>query len=527
MRFRFEMAFMEKKILILASLIILAGLFLNLGTQPLYLEEPRRTMVAMEMVENGNLIVPTQLGAFYYKKPPGFNWVLIASATLFGGFNEFAMRLPTVLSTIGIGVLLFLIGRRYVSEDFSWLSALLFICGGAIFFYFSSLAEIDLFYSLITFGSFMALFHFYQKEKWWVLFLLTYGLGAFGTLTKSLPSVLFTGLSILAYFLYKRNFKKLISPMHLAGMLLYLLIVGGYLYAYSRYNGLTDYFANILGDSTERTMLEKGFLSLVSHIFTFPLDILIDILPASFLLLFLIRRDIWQLVKSNELITFSAIVFLVNIPVYWLSPGARQRYIYMLYPLLVMIFTYAYINRSELAVWREKTFRVIVGSLITITFLGGIALNFIPDFQFLPYLLPLSIIVAVVSGGIFYFYLKQPNLSMALLLLTLGLCRIIFDLTILPQRAYKSGAAQDKSYAEKIDSIVGDDQVYVLKDSRFSFTTVVYLNKLREETLKLDSAYLKDAYYITNDTLLPPQLEHESFFKFDYHGQQFSLIKFE
>lgn len=517
---------MEKKILIIASLLLVAGLFINLGKQPLYLEEPRRTMVAMEMAESGNYIVPTQMGEYYYKKPPGFNWVLLASSRLFGGFTEFAVRLPTVLSTLSIALLLFFCGKHYVNERFGWFSSLLFISSGAILFYFSSLAEIDLFYALITFGSFLTLFHFYQKKQWWTLFLLTYFLGALGTLTKSFPSVLFTGISILAYFLYKRDFKRLLSPMHLAGILLYAGVVGTYLYTYAQHNELTDYFINIWGDSSERTVLDQGFEALFGHLFQFPVDILIDTLPASLLIFFLVRKDVVVLIQRNELISFSVIIFLANIPVYWLSPGAKQRYIYMLYPLLLMIFTYAFLHKDELPIWRFKAFRIVVGFLLGIYPLAALALYFIPDFSFLNYLLPLSVLLFFCTGLILYFYIKNPSWSLALLILTLGLSRIIFDLTILPQRAHKSGAVQDLSYAVTIDSIVGDNDLFVFKDSRFSFTTVVYLNKFREETLKIDSIFTQGVFYISNDTLIQTS-DKESLFEFDYHGQKFSLIKVE
>ena len=279
-------------------------------------------------------------------------------------------------------------------------------------------------------------------------------------------------------------------------------------------------------DSSERTVLSQGLMPLLTHLFQFPLDILIDLLPASLLLFFLIRKDLFSLLQKNELIAFSAVIFLANIPVYWLSPGARQRYIYMLYPLLIMVLTYGYLHREALAPWRFITFRIIIGTIISLVMLGAISLNFIPDLQFLDYLLPLSIIVAIGAALCLYFYVKNPDWSLAILLLVLGISRIVFDLTILPQRALQSGAAQDQSYALTIDSLVGSEDLYVFKNSRFSFTTAVYLNKLRKTTLKRDSSYLPNAYYLSNDTLLSPNT-YDSFFQFDFRGQQFSLVKFQ
>ena len=141
---------LEIYLLLAATIILAIGLLLNLGVQPLYLEEPRRCMIAMEMLENGNWLVPTELGDFYYKKPPVYNWMLMISALSFGGFSELALRLPTVLSAVAVSVLMFFLGRKYVDWRFGWITALLFPLSGGILFYFSILAEIDLFYSFVT-----------------------------------------------------------------------------------------------------------------------------------------------------------------------------------------------------------------------------------------------------------------------------------------------------------------------------------------------------------------------------------------
>ena len=73
------------------------------------------------------------------------------------------------------------------------------------------------------------------------------------------------------------------------------------------------------------------------HLVTYPLDTLKNTLPASLLLLFAIRKDFGKLIRQNELVQFSMIMILVNFPVYWLSPGAKQRYIYALFPFIIIV----------------------------------------------------------------------------------------------------------------------------------------------------------------------------------------------
>ena len=260
----------EKHIQILALILLALGLFINLGIHPLVLEEPRRAITAMEMLENGNLWVPTFIGEPYYKKPPLFNWVLLFSAGLTGEASEWAFRLPTVLSVLAISLLLFLAGRRYHSTEMGIFSAFLFAISLDILFYFSILAEIDLFYSLVTFGSILSIFHFFQLQRYFSMFAVSYGLSGIGLLTKGLPSLPFLAISIVVFLIYKRRLSLLLSPAHFLGLLLFGLVTGGYFYMYSRYLSPLPFFETLWSESSDRTVLSSVKPSLIRHLLVFP-----------------------------------------------------------------------------------------------------------------------------------------------------------------------------------------------------------------------------------------------------------------
>ena len=56
------------------------------------MEEPRRALIALEMLYSGDYLTPTIMGELYFAKPPLFNWIIIVSAKLFGSFSEMAVR---------------------------------------------------------------------------------------------------------------------------------------------------------------------------------------------------------------------------------------------------------------------------------------------------------------------------------------------------------------------------------------------------------------------------------------------------
>lgn len=514
----------ERRLLWLATGLLFAGMFINLGKQPLYLEEPRRALISMEMWERGNPWVPTELGAYYYNKPPVFNWVLMGSAALLGGFHEWAMRLPTVLSTIGLCLILFFMGRRYVDASFGWVSALLFAANGSILLFFSHLGEIDLFYALTGFAGFAALFHFYQTRRDLLLFTAFYGLNAIGFLTKGLPSILFIGLSLGVWFAYQRDWRRLFSRAHLAGIGVFALIVGGYLYQYSLYNGLDRLLPEWIGQAGERTVAGQGIGPLLSHLVLYPLDTLKDLLPFSLLAIFLWRKDVPGLLRRNDWVAFSALVFAANFPVYWLSPGAKQRYLYMLFPLLLIVFTWAWRHRAELKPVVNAIFRVLTGALLLVFAAGAPALAFVPDLSFLPYEYLLAGVAGLALFSLCYLYWKRKGMELALLIVAMAVARIAFDLTVLPQRAHQSGALEDKALAVEIQRIAQDQPLYIYRFDRISHTTVYYLNRLRGECLKRSYREEPGAYYLAEADCV--ERPYQELLEFEYDKRRYILFQF-
>lgn len=513
----------ERTLFILSALLLPAGLLLNLGTQPLYLEEPRRALIAMEMWERSNWWVPTELGDYYYNKPPFFNWILMLSAALLGGFHEWAMRLPTVLSTLGMVALLYFMGRRYVDAAFGRISALLFLSCGSVLLFFSHLGEIDLFYAFISFGGFAALFHFYQIRKDGLLFLVFYALHAIGFLTKGLPSMLFIGLSLSAWFAWQRDFRRFFSWAHLAGIGLFAALIGGYLYQYSRFHSLALLLPQWVGQAGERTVAEQGWQKLAFHLVHYPLDTLKDLLPFSLLILFLLRRDWLPLLQRNAWVGFSTLIFAANFPVYWLSPGAKQRYLYMLFPLIIVALVWAWRHAQELKPWRSKAFRVLVGVFVGALALGSPAIGFADDLAFLSYRHWLGFGSAAVFGMLFWTWLRRKLPDLYALVLAMAILRIVFDLSVLPQRAQHSGAQYDRQTAVDIARITAGKPLYIYGDERISFTTVYYLNRLRGQVLVRNAEAKKGVFYIAPDDHSAPL--RTVYYRFEYDKAPYVLFQ--
>ena len=189
----------------LTLVMLIPALLINLGLMPFIDDEAIRALVALEMDLSGNYIVPTMNGEYYYNKPPLFNWLLLLYFKLFSEYSEFASRFATVISLLGYGATVFYFFKKHFDTKVAFINALLLITCGRILFFDSMLGLIDITFSWVTFVAFMWVYHFYEKEKWYALFVGTYVLTAAGFLMKGLPSVVFQGFTLLTFLIYKKD----------------------------------------------------------------------------------------------------------------------------------------------------------------------------------------------------------------------------------------------------------------------------------------------------------------------------------
>jgi len=330
----------SKWLLLVICIAYCISLVYNLHVAPLNMEEPRRGLVAMEMLFNNNFIVTTLLNDTFYDHPPLWNIVLAFSIKLFG-HNAFALRFPAALSFLLTGVLLYCVGKKYVNKNFGIFSAFYYLISVDLYFFFATSAEIDIFYSLLVFLAFLSIFHFYQKKKFYWLFGCTYFFANLAFLTKGFSTYALIGLTLLAYFSYKKSFSKLFSLPHILFGLLSLGFIALYFYIYSFYEDAETYLTDMWSLSTGKTAT-TSIKQLLLHCITYPLEIIRNIFPATLFLLFIWDKKVIQKIKEQPYILFLSITFLANIWIFIISSGARIRYSYMFFPMLISILLYAF-----------------------------------------------------------------------------------------------------------------------------------------------------------------------------------------
>ncbi len=496
-----------KKGFFLLLLFALPVFFINLGLLPLFADEPTRANVALEMILSNNYSVPTIGGEYYYNKPPFYNWILAGLYQLTGSYSEFVTRLPAIIPMFLFSITIFYSVSYFIRDKrIAVLSGMLFLVNGRMLIYDSMLGHIDIFYSWLTFVSFMLVFFFFEKKQWFRMFFTSYLITALSFLCKGLPSIVFQGFTLIALLSYTGNFKKLFSWQHILSGMFCFLIISAYFINYYQYNSnLEGYLSTIWDQSSKRTATEFGILATALHMISFPFEHAGHLFPASLVLLFCFHKDFIPGIKNNPFLKYLAIVFLANIWVYWLSPQTRPRYLLMLYPLLFIIWSHAYYTyRDKL----PKTNKVFDGFLLGLSILVSTAIPAALFFDlsiYVPYLEVKVIFIFIVCclfTWLIYKFKTQKLLAFIGLLLTV---RLAFSLFVLPHRAYHKTENYYKKLAIEMGNISKGKPFFFYQYHPgelaipFHDRLIFYIQRTRMEQVKFTENKVKPGYYFTFD----------------------------
>ncbi len=425
----------------LALLLLFPALLIKLGLVPFIDDEAIRALVAQEMLWSGNYITPMLHGQFYYNKPPLWNWLLTVSFRLGGGAGEWAARLPAVACLLGYGGTIYWVMRRHYGTRAGLLHALVFLTCGRILFWDSMLALIDIAFSWCIFGLFMVVYHRFERRDWWGLFLGSYLLTAVGFMLKGLPAIVFQGLTLVSYFAYRREFRRLFSWPHVASGLLCLALLGCYYLAYHQYNDLGVVWRTLFTESSKRTVVRFGIEETVLQVVTFPFEMIYHFLPWSLLIVYYLRRDAWRLIRQDPFMTFNLLAFLVNIILYWTSPEVYPRYLLMHAPLLFGTFLYLHdIHRRE-RTWHYRLLRVIFGVVLTGAAIGLLAPLVLPETAGREGVWWKVVITALPALYLAWRYWRHEPEQWPLFVCGLLLVRLAFNWWVLPARAEPEDSA--------------------------------------------------------------------------------------
>jgi 4-amino-4-deoxy-L-arabinose transferase-like glycosyltransferase len=322
------------------SLIIICGVCLFLffyklaGTGIMYPSfEPRRMLLAKDMVRNGHWLVPYLFGKPYILKPPLLPWLISAGYLLFGSPDLWAARFFPALAGLLAVVVTFFFARRLFSQRVGFLAALI-LATSLLYMRRTRMAEEDVILTLFVTLSLLTFFlaYYYQAGKRYYIFF--YLFVALGCLTKGPPGVSFPALTIIPFLLLRRDLRAIRKMKLFPWALIFgALVVSWYIVAYAQ-SGLTEaqnFFVADIWDKFFPQEAGRPFYQYVVQLFGhfFPWSLF---LPA--MAVYIVTK---QGKEERECSIFLLAWIIPNLFLFSLAGAKRNEYILPLYPALAIL----------------------------------------------------------------------------------------------------------------------------------------------------------------------------------------------
>ncbi len=210
---------------ILAAILYLPGLGRPALWEP---DEGRYAEIAREMVISGDYVTPRDDFELYFEKPPLVYWAEAAAIQIFG-VNEFAVRLPAALFSIGQVVVTAALAEAMLGAAAGFLAALV-LALSPLFFGFARFATLDpalAFFLAAALGAFYAAargdsFSRPQARRW---LLISAAMLALGTLAKGPIALLLGGAIALTWMAIERRLRQVAQMPLVWCLVIYAAIV--------------------------------------------------------------------------------------------------------------------------------------------------------------------------------------------------------------------------------------------------------------------------------------------------------------
>ncbi|MGE4301002.1 MAG: ArnT family glycosyltransferase [Victivallaceae bacterium] len=183
----------------LLYLVSIAAVFMFSGTRALFGSENRWAEAVREMLTNGDIFHPCLNGVVYFDKPILSYWLIYGSARLFGGLDEWVLRLPSALFALVAVWAMVRLGRKLFGQAEGILGGWLLIsCYG--FLWWSRSAEADIENTAVILLAVVWFLHC-RDHAGFRHYLLFYLIIFIGALFKGLPAVVVPLLAAGAFTL--------------------------------------------------------------------------------------------------------------------------------------------------------------------------------------------------------------------------------------------------------------------------------------------------------------------------------------
>lgn len=296
-------------------------------------EESRRAVIAREMIQTGDWIVPRTQGVVRTSRPPLQNWMIAGIALLRGEVDAWAIRLPGVICTLATILLVYWYSRRQLGRTGALVSAVAYASllqvleqgrTGETEPVVTAMIAASL---LVWHGGWAA---GWKPELAWAAGAAIAGLAM---LTKGLQAPIYFFGSTWAYLVLTGQYRWLWHRSHFVGLAAFAGVVACWQVPFTMQMGwdttVEIYFSNVA-----KRFNDNRLTTLLTHLVTYPPSVVVGCLApwSLFLLLYADPAIRARFQHRRDMATFLVIAIAVCFPSVWWPPEARPRYFMPLFP---------------------------------------------------------------------------------------------------------------------------------------------------------------------------------------------------
>lgn len=326
-------------------LLLLLGIvavlyFSRIESPPLRGEETRRAMVAINMADSGDWVVPRMQGTPYFmsSRPPVHNWMIAAAMALRGSQDLISIRLPCLIAVVLLSIILYAYARQTMSRVGAFAAGLSYISMVQVL-ELGRTGETDLPFTLFL-SSALLFWHTGWRRQWspWILWPVAYLLLTGAIMTKGPQAPVYFAMTIGLYLLWNGRWKFAVSWAHAAGIALSAGLISLWLVPFVMQLGLPGLKHVFTGD----VVLYGGDRSLgtyIKHLLEFPPSMVLGCWAPWSLLLVNLCSKRWRerLRPHQQVMLFALIALATSFPTVWLVTGTRTRFLMSVYPLAAVL----------------------------------------------------------------------------------------------------------------------------------------------------------------------------------------------
>ncbi len=316
------------KDVILLFLITMIAYLPFLGLPAWEGNETIRVIIAKEMIQSGNWIMPILHGKAYFAKPPLMNWLIALSGSLFGSINEWTGRLPSVIMMFLTCISVYFGTEKWLSREGRLFAAIMTLAMTGMLKKGRE-AEIESLHIFVITLILLLWINGYLRQ-WRPVFL--WGVSLFfagiGFLSKGPQVLMFFYMTVIPYLIYRKRMSLFFSKGHLFGLVVLLIVLSTYILSILQWTSLDYYINRWINEGVSRAE-SKETLSFFTHLIEYPLEGIASFMPCILFMFPLLNKQLRYGIKkgiSNELFIFCIVLLLANFPLYWLLPNMRFRY---------------------------------------------------------------------------------------------------------------------------------------------------------------------------------------------------------